>query len=67
VIVLSKLDGVPILVNLDAIKYIESIPDTLLHFINGDSLIVRENLAELEQKVMEARAKVIRMSTNSEG
>ena len=50
-IILNKLDGNEILVNTDNIKYIEKTPDTLLHFVNGDTLMVKNTLTEIEQKV----------------
>jgi len=50
-ILLTKLDRSKILVNIDAIKYIEATPDTLILFLNGDTLIVRESLSELQGAV----------------
>ncbi len=49
-IILTKLDGSSILVNLDSIKYVESIPDTRVVFLNGDSLIVKETPIEIQSK-----------------
>ena len=50
-ILLSKLDTTVILVNLESIKYFEATPDTLLHFLNGDTLLVRESLQEVGARV----------------
>jgi uncharacterized protein YlzI (FlbEa/FlbD family) len=47
VILLTRLDKSKVLVSLDNIKYIESSPDTLVRFINGDMLIVLESLDEI--------------------
>jgi uncharacterized protein YlzI (FlbEa/FlbD family) len=47
VILLTRLDKSKVLVSLDNIKYIESAPDTLVRFINGDMLIVLESLEEI--------------------
>jgi flagellar protein FlbD len=61
-IALSKLDSKNVLISLDTIKYIESTPDTLVFFINGDSLIVRESLEEVQRRVVEYKARVLKNS-----
>lgn len=55
-ILLTRLDNSKLLVNLETVKYVESTPDTLVTFLNGDSLIVRETLEEIERKAAEYRA-----------
>lgn len=56
---LTKLDGTPIAVNLDTVKYCESIPDTLILFINGDSLIVRESLDSIITQTLQYKVHVL--------
>ncbi len=46
-ILLTKLDKSKVLVSLENIKYIESSPDTLVRFTNGELLIVLESLEEI--------------------
>lgn len=46
-ILLTKLDKSKVLVALESIKYIESTPDTLVRFSNGDMLIVCESFDEI--------------------
>ncbi len=58
-ITLTKLDNKKILINLDAVKYLEPIPDSLILFINGESVIVKESLAEIEAAIMKYRAKIL--------
>ena len=58
-IFLSKLDNSKVLVNLETIKYIESTPDTLIFFINGDSMLVRETLDEVERRVVDFKNKIL--------
>ena len=58
-IVLTKLDGKKILINLDSIKYIESIPDTLIFFVNGESVIVKEKLEEVRAAIVSFKAQVL--------
>jgi flagellar protein FlbD len=59
VIQLTRLDKSPLLVSLDAIKYVESTPDTIVTFLNGDSVIVRESLDEIDKRVLQYRVKLL--------
>lgn len=63
-IVLTKLDGNEILVNTDNIKYVEKTPDTLVHFLNGDTLMIKDELNEIETKVKKFHASTLAMSSN---
>jgi len=60
VIILSKLDNSPILLSLETIKYIEQTPDTLVFFVNGDSVFVKEPLDEIHRRVIEYKATVLK-------
>lgn len=46
-LMLTKLDKTRILVPVESIKYIEETPDTLIRFLNGELLMVRERLEEI--------------------
>ncbi len=41
---LTRLNGTPMVLNSDLIKTAEASPDTMLTLINGEKLIVREDL-----------------------
>lgn len=58
-ILLTRLDKSKVLVNIETVKFFESTPDTLVIFINGDSLIVSESLEEIEARVVEYKRKVL--------
>lgn len=58
-ILLTRLDKSKVLINLDAIKFAEATPDTLISFLNGDSILVRESLEELEQNVVNYKVKIL--------
>jgi uncharacterized protein YlzI (FlbEa/FlbD family) len=62
-ILLTKLDQQKILINLETVKYIESVPDTIIFFTNGESLMVQESLDTISQAVVEYQAAVFRQST----
>jgi flagellar protein FlbD len=55
----TRLNGIPMIVNSDLIKIAESSPDTMLTLIHGEKLIVRESCAEIVEKVMEYRARLL--------
>lgn len=56
---LTRLDNSLLLVSLDAIKYIEATPDSVISFLNGDSLIVRESLEEIDSRVVQYRVNLL--------
>jgi flagellar protein FlbD len=55
----TRLNGIPMIVNSDLIKIAEASPDTMLTLIHGEKLIVRESCAEITEKVMEYRARLL--------
>lgn len=55
----TRLNGIPMLLNSDLIKVAESSPDTMLTLIHGEKLIVRESCAEILDKVMAYRADLL--------
>jgi flagellar protein FlbD len=59
VIEVTRLNGIPMIVNSDLIKIAESSPDTMLTLIHGEKLIVRESCAEIVEKVMEYRGNLL--------
>lgn len=62
-ILLTRLDNTKLLVSLEAVKYVESTPDTLITFLNGDSLMVRESLSEVDQAAVASKARVLRLAS----
>ena len=56
---LTRLNGAPIVLNSDLVKTIESSPDTVLTLINGEKLIVRESCAEITERVIAYRARLL--------
>lgn len=61
-IMLTKLDQQKILVNLETIKYLEAVPDTLIFFTNGESVIVKESLEQVTEAVKDYHADLLRRS-----
>jgi flagellar protein FlbD len=56
---LTRLNGKPMVLNSDLIKTAEAYPDTMLTLINGEKLIVREEIAEVVERVLVYRARLL--------
>ncbi len=48
----KRLNGTAILVNPDLIRFIESTPDTVLTFVDGETMMVRERPQEIVEKIV---------------
>ena len=58
-IAVTRLNGNPMVLNSDLIKTAEASPDTMLTLINGEKLIVRETCAEVMERVIAYRARLL--------
>jgi flagellar protein FlbD len=58
-IAVTRLNGNPMLMNSDLIKTAEASPDTMLTLINGEKLIVRETCADVMERVIAYRARLL--------
>ena len=56
---LTRLNGRPMVLNSDLIKTAEASPDTMLTLINGEKLIVREEIAEVTDRILAYRARLL--------
>ena len=56
---LTRLNGRPMVLNSDLIKTAEASPDTMLTLINGEKLIVREEIGEVVETVLAYRARLL--------
>lgn len=52
---LSRLNGLEVVVNPDLIRFIEKTPDTILTFVDGEKLLVREQPEEIVEKIVRYR------------
>jgi flagellar protein FlbD len=55
----TRLNGSPMVLNSDLIKIAEASPDTMITLINGEKLIVREDPAEVVERVLAYRVKLL--------
>jgi len=58
VIVLTRLNDRHLVLNAELIKIVEATPDTIITFINGDTIIVRESPEEVMIRAIDYQRKV---------
>jgi flagellar protein FlbD len=56
---LTRLNGRTMILNSDLIKSAEASPDTMLTLVNGEKLIVRENISEVVERVLTYRSRLL--------
>ena len=52
---LTRLNGKMVLVNPDHMRFIESCPDTLLTFVDGKTLVVKESIEQVNEKFIKCQ------------
>jgi flagellar protein FlbD len=57
---LTRLNGNPLYINCDLIKWAEAAPDTLLTLINGEKIVVRESCGQVVERVQNHRLLLLR-------
>jgi flagellar protein FlbD len=57
---LTRLNGHALFVNCDQIKWAEAAPDTMLTLMNGEKVVVRESCAEVVDRVLSYRVRLLR-------
>ena len=56
---LTRLNGAPIVVNAELIKFIEATPDTLISLTSGEKIMVKEPVDVVSQRVLEYRNQIV--------
>ena len=56
---LTRLNGNPIALNSDLIKFVENAPDTVITLINGEKVIVRESSDDVIHRIVDFRRAVM--------
>jgi flagellar protein FlbD len=54
-IALTRLNGHPLVVNAELIKFVEESPDTVITLVTGEKMVVREGAPEVVQRVLDYR------------
>ncbi|MBT9329962.1 flagellar FlbD family protein [Paracidobacterium acidisoli] len=55
----ARLNGNPLVVNSDLIRYVESAPDTTITLINGEKIVVLESCDEVVSRTIAWRARLL--------
>ena len=62
-IVVTRLNNTPIVVNPDLIVFIEETPDTIITLSNGEKLVIQEKVGEVIKRVLDFRRSIFNSST----
>jgi flagellar protein FlbD len=63
---LTRLNGHSLFVNCDQIKWAEAAPDTMLTLMSGEKVVVRESCAEVVDRIIGYRARLLRAVAETE-
>lgn len=55
----TRLDGTPMLVNLDQINWVEFTPDTVISLANGEKLLVRDGAEAILRRVQDYKRDIL--------
>jgi flagellar protein FlbD len=58
-ILLTRLNNRPLVVNSDMIKFIENTPDTVITLVSGEKIVVLETVAEVMDEIMTFRRRIM--------
>jgi len=58
-ILLTRLNNRPLVVNSDMIKFIENTPDTVITLVSGEKIVVLETVAEVMDEILTFRRRIV--------
>jgi Uncharacterized protein, possibly involved in motility len=58
VIQVTRLDGSELVISAELVELLEAVPDTVITLTTGRKLVVREDVAEVVQRIKEYRRSV---------
>jgi flagellar protein FlbD len=64
-IAVTRLDGTRMVVNADQIAWVETLPDTVVSMMNGDKVIVREDIDAVVARITEYKRSIVMPSFRS--
>jgi flagellar protein FlbD len=62
-IMLTRLNHTPLVINPDLIVFMEETPDTMITLANGEKIAVQEKVGEIIRRVIEFRRRIFNPST----
>lgn len=66
-ILLTRLNNSPLMVNSDLIKFVEQSPDTVITLINNEKILVREHADAVLERIVQFRRAVLAGIASSAG
>jgi len=58
-ILLTRLNNRPLVVNSDMIKFIENTPDTVITLVSGEKIVVLETVVEVMEEIVNFRRRIV--------
>lgn len=58
-IVLTRLNNQPLVVNSDMIKFIENTPDTVITLVSGEKIVIIETVAQVLEEILNFRRRIV--------
>jgi flagellar protein FlbD len=58
-ILLTRLNNRPFVVNSDMIKFIENTPDTVITLVTGEKIVVLETVVEVMEEIVNFRRRIV--------
>lgn len=55
----TRYDNRKVLINIDLVERVEECPETIVTFINGKQMIIRESKEEICTKAIEMKQKIV--------
>lgn len=56
----TRFDNRKVLINIDLVERVEECPETIVTFINGKQMIIRESKEEISAKAIEMKQTIFR-------
>lgn len=56
---ITRLNGHPLIINAELIKFVEQNPDTVITLVTGDKMVVRESARDVMQRVITYRSNLL--------
>ena len=64
---LTRLNNSKVAINSDLIKFVEQSPDTVITLLNGEKILVLENVNEIVDRVIEFRRELLSTTVSWSG
>jgi len=63
----TRLNGLPLVINAELIKFVEATPDTLISLTTGEKVMVKEAVALVTERVFDYRIRCCQSGKPTDG